>query len=57
MWMLPPSFFRIQASKRQRRNHIASLRNGDRAAFEQVDKEDLAAEFFQDLLGRPQLGP
>jgi hypothetical protein len=51
MWMLPPSFFRIQASKRQRRNHIASLRNGDRAAFEQVDKEDLAAEFFQDLLG------
>ncbi|XP_071683548.1 uncharacterized protein [Lolium perenne] len=45
-------FFRIQASKRQRRNHIASLRDGDVMAVDQAGMEDLAAGFFHRLLGR-----
>jgi hypothetical protein len=45
-------FFRIQASKRKRRNHIASLRDGERMAVDQAGMVDLAAGFFQRLLGQ-----
>jgi hypothetical protein len=44
-------FFRINASVRQRRNHIACLRDGDVAAVEQEEKEELATNFFLQLLG------
>ncbi|KAM0887262.1 hypothetical protein ACQ4PT_029162 [Festuca glaucescens] len=47
-------FFHSQASKRRRRNHISVLRSGERLAATQEDKEDLAAEFFAELLGRPR---
>ncbi|KAM0913734.1 hypothetical protein ACQ4PT_011963 [Festuca glaucescens] len=47
-------FFRIQASKRRRRNHVAVLRSGTSVAFDQADKEALATAFYVDLLGRPQ---
>ncbi|KAM0885369.1 hypothetical protein ACQ4PT_030435 [Festuca glaucescens] len=47
-------FFRIQASKRRRRNHNGVLRDGEQVAFEQAEKESLATAFYVDLLGRPQ---
>ncbi|KAM0920400.1 hypothetical protein ACQ4PT_007548 [Festuca glaucescens] len=45
-------FFRIYAAKRSQRNHIASIRSGDRIASEHGDKEEVATNFFVDLLGK-----
>ncbi|KAM0881175.1 hypothetical protein ACQ4PT_033121 [Festuca glaucescens] len=47
-------FFRIQASKRRRRNHIVALRDGDQVAYDQDEKEGLVTAFFVELLGRAQ---
>jgi hypothetical protein len=47
-------FSRILASSRRRRNFIATLRHGDQTTVDQVDKDELAAQFFVELLGRPQ---
>ncbi|KAM0921177.1 hypothetical protein ACQ4PT_007069 [Festuca glaucescens] len=47
-----PLFFRIHASSHRRRTFCARLRDDDRAATEQEDKEDLAATFFTRLLGQ-----
>ncbi|XP_071681529.1 uncharacterized protein [Lolium perenne] len=47
-------FFRIQASKRRRRNHIDMLRDGERGEVDQSEKEALATAFYEDLLGQPQ---
>jgi hypothetical protein len=47
-------FFRILASSRRRRNFIGCLHHGDRVATLQHDKEELATDFFVDILGRAQ---
>jgi hypothetical protein len=52
MWMPLPSSSVFKTLKRHRRNHIASLRDGERIAVDQADMESLAAGFFHDLLGR-----
>jgi hypothetical protein len=47
-------FFRIYASSRRRRNFIAYLRHNSCSTSEQADKEDLATDFYIELLGRAQ---
>ena len=44
-------FFRIHASRRRCRNQILSLRDGDVVASEKEAKEDVATNFFANLLG------
>jgi hypothetical protein len=47
-------YFRVLASKRRRRDHIASLRMGSQVASDQAAKEALATEFYVALLGTPR---
>ncbi|KAM0835448.1 hypothetical protein ACQ4PT_062915 [Festuca glaucescens] len=44
-------FFRIYAAKRSKHNHIATLRDGDHLASMQGEVEEVAKDFFTDLLG------
>jgi hypothetical protein len=44
-------YFRILSLKQRRRDHIASLRLGSQVATEQVDKEEIATNFYLHLLG------
>ena len=46
-------FFRINASKRRRRIALTGLRSGDAVAQSQEEMEELATNFFVQLLGRP----
>jgi hypothetical protein len=47
-------FYRIMASSRRQRNHVAVLRSGDRTATDIEGKVQLATDFFMGLLGSPQ---
>jgi hypothetical protein len=47
-------YYRVLASKRRRRDHVASLRMGTRVASDQAAKEELATEFYVGLLGTPR---
>jgi hypothetical protein len=47
-------FFLIYAAKRSRRNIITCLRDGDRVASDQAALEELATDFYVNLLGKAQ---
>jgi hypothetical protein len=44
-------FYRVQASKRRNRCHVTVLSAGDRVASDQAAREELATDYFVDLLG------
>ena len=48
------SFFHINASKKRRKNHLFRLSRGDSTATNQEDMEELASNFFIDLIGSPK---
>ncbi|KAM3020904.1 hypothetical protein ACUV84_040901 [Puccinellia chinampoensis] len=48
------TFFHAHASKCRRRNHMFKLKKGDREVTDQQEMEELATEFFTDLIGQPK---
>ncbi|KAM0906408.1 hypothetical protein ACQ4PT_016772 [Festuca glaucescens] len=50
-------FFRIYAAKRSKHNHIATLRDGDHLTLMQGEVEEVATDFFTDLLAEMGLQP
>jgi exonuclease III len=47
-------FFRVYASKRSKQNHISTLISDGRVVVDQADKEQVATDYFTQLLGTAQ---